>query len=63
MPGSVFDIKVNAGDKVEAGDVLLVLEAMKMEINVPAPEDGTVESIDCEKGQMVEAGTPLVTLA
>lgn len=63
LPGSVFDIKVSVGQKVNAGDVLVVLEAMKMENDIPAPTDGTVQSINYNKGDSVQAGDVLVVLA
>ena len=62
MPGNIPDVKVKAGDSVKAGDVLVILEAMKMEIPVVAPEDGTVASIDVAVGDTVEAGAVLATL-
>ena len=62
MPGTIMDVKVNVGDTVERGQVVIVLEAMKMEIPVVAPEDGTVASIDVAVGDAVEAGQTLATL-
>ena len=62
MPGTVLDVKVTEGQAVNAGDTVLILEAMKMETPVVAPEDGTVASIDVTVGQAVEAGALLATL-
>lgn len=63
MPGNVLAIKVNVGDVVKTGDVLLVLEAMKMETAVASPVDGKVLSIAVKKGQVVKSGDLLVTLS
>lgn len=60
--GKVFSIDSKPGDAVKRGDTILVLEVMKMETPVVAPEDGTVASIDVTAGQAVEAGTLLATL-
>ena len=62
MPGKILAVKANAGQAVKKGDVLLVLEAMKMENEVVAPEDGTVASINVAVGDSVEAGSVLATL-
>lgn len=62
MPGKILDIKTKVGDAVKKGQVLLILEAMKMENEVVAPEDGTVASVDTTVGAMVEAGDTLATL-
>lgn len=61
MPGTIMDIKVNEGDSVKAGQVLLILEAMKMENEIVAPQDGTVSAINTSKGASVSAGDPLVS--
>ena len=63
MPGNLIDVKVKAGDSVKKGDVLVVLEAMKMENEIVAPKDGTVAQIVAAKGASVESGAPLVILA
>lgn len=55
MPGTVLDIKVTAGQSVKKGDVLMVLEAMKMENDITSPVDGTVKSVKVSKGDSVEA--------
>lgn len=63
MPGNILDIKVNVGDSVKAGQVLFILEAMKMENEIMAGADGKVTSIGVTKGQAVESGTVLCTIA
>lgn len=60
--GKVFSIDSKPGDALKRGDTILVLEVMKMETPVVAPEDGTVASIDVAVGQAVEAGALLATL-
>ena len=62
MPGKILKVNVNAGAAVKKGDVLLVLEAMKMENEICAPQDGTVASINVAEGAMVESGDVLATL-
>ena len=62
LPGKILEIKNSVGDSVSKGDVIIVLEAMKMENNVIASEDGVIASINVEKGQNVEVGTVLATL-
>ena len=62
MPGNILDIKVNVGDKVKKGDVLIILEAMKMENEITAPCDGTVKSIGVTKGGTAETGTVLCVI-
>ena len=59
MVGSVWKINVAPGQRVRAGDVLLILEAMKMEVPIHAPEDGTVLQVACKPGQMVTPGSAL----
>ena len=63
MPGNILKINVSEGQKVNEGDVLLILEAMKMENEVTATKSGTVAQIAVSKGQVVETGTPLVVIA
>lgn len=60
--GKVFKIEKKVGDAVKKGDAVVVVEAMKMEIPVVAPQDGTVASIDVTVGDAVEAGAVLATL-
>ena len=62
MPGKILGIKVSAGQAVKKGDVLVVLEAMKMENEIVAPQDGTVASVNTSVGEQVEAGAVLATL-
>lgn len=63
MPGTILDVKVAAGQAVKAGDIVCVLEAMKMENEIPAPKDGTVAQVCVNKGATVNAGDALVMLA
>ena len=63
MPGTILSGKVNAGDAVKAGDVLLVLEAMKMENEIKAPHDATVAAVLVKQGDTVDSGAGLVSLA
>lgn len=60
--GKVFKVEASVGQAVKKGDAVVILEAMKMEIPVVAPEDGTVASIDVAVGDPVEAGALLATL-
>lgn len=60
--GKVFKVEASVGQKVSRGDTVIILEAMKMEIPVVAPEDGTVASIDVAVGDAVEAGAVMATL-
>lgn len=62
MPGNILDVKVKPGDSVKAGDTLLILEAMKMENEISAPQDGTIASIDVRKGDVVDSGALLCTM-
>ena len=63
MPGNILKINIQPGQKVNEGDVLIVLEAMKMENDIVAPKTGTVAQIAVSKGQVVETGTPLLVIA
>lgn len=60
--GKVFKIEASVGQAVKAGDAVVIIEAMKMEIPVVAPQDGTVASIDVAVGDAIEAGSVLATL-
>ncbi len=62
VPGRVFKIEANVGQTVKAGDNIVILEAMKMEIPVVAPQDGTIASIDVAAGDAVENGDTLATM-
>ena len=62
MPGTILDIKVSAGQSVKAGDVLCVLEAMKMENEIVAPAAGVVAAINTSKGASVNTGDALVSI-
>ncbi len=63
MPGTVLRVEVTQGAQVKAGQLLVVLEAMKMENEILAPKDGTVAQIVAQKGATVETGSPLIVLA
>lgn len=63
MPGNILKINVAQGQHVEEGDVLIVLEAMKMENEIVATKSGTVAQIVAAKGAVVETGAPLVVIA
>jgi biotin carboxyl carrier protein len=62
MPGTVIDIEVTVGQRVRPGDVLLTLEAMKMELPIRAPREGLVSAIRCAPGELVQPGPPLVEI-
>ena len=62
MPGTIVNIMVKNGDSVKKGQVVAILEAMKMENEIVAPIDGTVVSVDVEKGQNVNLGDSLVQI-
>ncbi|MGB8455367.1 MAG: acetyl-CoA carboxylase biotin carboxyl carrier protein subunit [Anaerocolumna sp.] len=62
MPGKILAVKVTVGQTVKRGDVILILEAMKMENEIVAPDNGTVASINVSAGDMVESGALLATL-
>lgn len=63
LPGVILNIKVNPGDDVKAGQVLLLIEAMKMENEIVAPRDGKIAQIVVSKGSSVDTGAVLLTLA
>jgi biotin carboxyl carrier protein len=62
MPATVAAVKVAPGQTVVRGDVLIMLEAMKMELPIVAPRDGRVRSVACKPGELVQPGIPLVDL-
>ena len=62
MPATVVEVKVAPGAAVKRGDILIVLEAMKMELPVRAPGDGRVTAVHCEPGQLVQPDTPLIEM-
>ena len=62
MPGTILDIRCSVGQQVNAGDVLFILEAMKMENEICAPRAGTIGSICVQKGASVATGAPLCTM-
>ncbi|MDD3839242.1 MAG: biotin/lipoyl-binding protein [Clostridia bacterium] len=62
MPGNILDVKINNGDSIKKGDVMFILEAMKMENEIMAPEDGTVASVNVSKGATVDTGDVLASL-
>lgn len=63
MPGTILAVNFNNGDAVKKGDVLMVLEAMKMENEIMCPCDGTVNGISVAKGQTVDTGAVLCTIS
>ena len=63
MPGNILKIQVSQGQQVKEGDVLIILEAMKMENEIVAPKAGSVAQIIVTKGQVVETGAPLAVIA
>ena len=62
MPGNILKVHVAAGQTVQEGDVLVILEAMKMENEILAPKGGTVTQVLVEKGATIETGAPLVLI-
>ncbi len=63
MPATVARILVSSGEVVQRGQTLIVLDAMKMELPIRAPRDGRVTAINCDRGELVQPGTPLLELA
>ena len=63
MPGNILKIQVSQGQQVKEGDVLIILEAMKMENEIVATKTGSIAQIIVTKGQVVETGAPLVVIA
>ena len=62
MSGTILDINVSVGQTIKKGDVICVLEAMKMENDIPSPQDGIVASINIQKGSNVNANDVIITL-
>lgn len=62
MPGTIVSVNVSNGQSVKKGDVLVVLEAMKMENEIKAPKDGTITGVAVSKGESVDTGATLVTI-
>lgn len=63
MPAKVVQVAVTSGDHVQTGDLLVLLEAMKMELAIKAPRDAVVRAVRCQPGDLVQAGVPLVELS
>ena len=63
MPGTILKVNVTAGQAVKSGDVLMILEAMKMENEIMAPKDGTIVSVSVQAGSSVENGTLLCSIS
>jgi biotin carboxyl carrier protein len=62
MPATVISVQAAAGQAVQRGDVLVMLEAMKMELPIKAPRNGRVTAIACRLGELVQPGVPLLEL-
>jgi biotin carboxyl carrier protein len=62
MPGTIVKVNVTVGAAIKKGDTLCVLEAMKMENEIKAPEDGTVASVNVQSGASVSSGEVIITL-
>ena len=62
IPGKVVTVEVSLGDEVQEGQVVMILEAMKMQNEIQAPVSGTVTEIHCEEGQAIEANVPLLVI-
>jgi biotin carboxyl carrier protein len=62
MPATVVSVHVAAGQQVTRGDVLITLEAMKMELSIKAPRDATVRRVECQPGELVQPGVALLEL-
>lgn len=63
MPGNILRVEVKQGDTVKSGQLLVILEAMKMENEIVSPKDGTVAQVVTSKGAVVDTGSPLVVIA
>ena len=62
MPGTILNVKVSVGQAIKKGDIICVLEAMKMENDIPSPQDGVVASINVQNGSNVNANDVIITL-
>ena len=62
MPGNIMDVRVQVGQKVKSGDILFILEAMKMENEIMAPKAGTINQVLVSKGSKVDTGAPLIVI-
>jgi biotin carboxyl carrier protein len=62
MPGTILDVQVEVGQQVNEGDVLIILEAMKMENEIFAPQSGTIDAVMVQKSSTVNAGDALVSI-
>ena len=62
MPGTILEVRVTEGATVKKGDILLILEAMKMENEIMAPCDGTIKQVVAAKGASVNSGDPLIVI-
>lgn len=62
MPGTILDVKVSVGQVIKKGDIICVLEAMKMENDIPSSQDGVVASVNVQKGSNVNANDVIITL-
>ena len=62
IPGKVVTVEVSVGDEVKEGQVVMILEAMKMQNEIQAPVSGTITEIHCEEGQSIEANVPLLVI-
>ena len=63
LPGVIIEVSVKEGQQVKAGQKVAILEAMKMENEIPAPKDGTITDIHVHKGDTLQEGDPVVTIA
>ena len=63
MPGTILDVKVKAGDAVKSGQLIAILEAMKMENEIFSPRDGVVAQVVAAKGSAVDTGAPIIVLS
>ncbi|HNF17202.1 MAG TPA: biotin/lipoyl-binding protein, partial [Leptospiraceae bacterium] len=62
LPGNIYHIAVSEGARVKAGDTLVIIEAMKMETSIQAPEDGVIAEILVQKGDVVQTGSLIATI-